>query len=492
MINDIKSQISIITLISKYMKLKKRGRLYWGLCPFHNEKTSSFAVNEDKKIFHCFGCGLSGDCFKFVELIENKSFSEVLNELANNLGIKLKKQPANPINYELILNKCLDFYITQLNNDYYNYLINRNIDPTMISKFQLGYANENTVVNYLYGLFPHNILQEAGIITQNGLDRFRNRIIIPIKNRQNNVIGFSGRTMNDDIKPKYLNSAESDIFKKSLHLFGEQFLNEITKDHIILVEGYMDVIKMHQYGFTNTLGMMGTSLNRGHFLSLFQKKPKIIIMFDGDDAGIRALENNLHILLQSVTPNHHIYVVLLDHKDPDSLLDEVKDSSIMDKYINNALPLDKWINNYILSKPAFSSNYALFLEKIHDLCTYISNQFIREAWSKQWKMINNQFLQKSSLLINKSTELGLILILINNIELLPGIIDKLLNITFKNIIYNNIIQYIMDNITTETPENIKNYIIKTYNLNLNKKCEKFLNDKTLYVYIQDYYNRLGV
>lgn len=490
MIDQIKSQIKITKIIEKYIKLQKKGHLYWGLCPFHGEKTPSFVVNDEKQMFHCFGCGISGDIFKFIQLKENKQFSDILHELADEIGIKIKKTSyKQQTNLEEILNKCTEFYQTQLKNEYYQYFIDRKISPEMIIKFQLGYANNNKSIDYLYEFFSNEDLIKAGIITAHSMDRFRNRIIFPIKNRQNNTIGFSGRTIDNSI-PKYLNSIETEIFKKSLHLFGEQFLHQMNEDFVILVEGYMDVIKMHQHGFSNTLGIMGTNINRGYFISLFQKFSKVIIMLDGDNAGKKALETNLHILLQSVTPNKRIFIVLLNQKDPDSVLDEFG-SEEMTIIINNSIGLEIWINDFILDK--YKHDYAIFLEKTYELSNIILNKFIREAWLKLWRFNYNNGSNKpnNKLLINNYTELNLLNIMICNLNLLQSIIDQLFNFSFKTDKYNEIWQYILDNILHLSLEIIKSHIINNYNLKINNNVQIFLTEKTFFLYIQDYFNKIN-
>lgn len=488
MINEIKSQVKISSLINKWTPLRKKGGLFWGLCPFHGEKTPSFAVNDEKQIFHCFGCGLSGDIFKFLQIKEEKTFGQVVEELANELGIK-KKTRFLSSGVENVLQKALEFYESKLCSEKELIFVQRGISNEMIKKFQLGFSPDNHLLDYLYQFFSHSLITEAGLVNPSGFDPFRNRLIIPIKNRQNNPIGFSGRIVDETTKaPKYINSAETVLFQKNLHLFGEQFMSTMN-DPVILVEGYMDVIQMHQNGFTSTLGIMGTSLNRGHFITLFQKFSHVIIMFDGDSAGKRALENSLHIFLKSVTPHKKISVVELEEKDPDELLIKYGKKK-MESYINNSIPLEFWVEKRIIADYYSYGNKAILLEKISDLSKMINNEFIREAWKNQWKSYKSCVVQSLKIKPEYSEE-KLLSIIVNSLDLVEEIAENVHDISFKSQKFNQIFQYIIDNLFHQSNSEILKYINENMGFRP-KKTPLFVGSKALLIYLQDYYKKINV
>lgn len=483
MIDRIKTQLSPSKVIQRYIELKKKNNLYWGLCPFHKEKTPSFAVNDEKQIFHCFGCGISGDIFKFIQELEQKPFSDVVRVLCEELGIKYSSNASIPTTN--VLQSAMEFYVENLNEDVYRYLENRNIHREMIEKFQIGFAPGNNIIDHLYKIYDAKLVLKSGITTAHGFDRFRNRIIIPIKNRLHKVIGFAGRNLTEEL-PKYINSAETEDFHKNLHLFGEQFLNEsfnlYKHDEAIIVEGYMDVIKMHQYGFVNTFGIMGLGLNQGHFLTLFQKYSKVFLLFDNDNAGKRALHNNINIMLKCITPHKHIFIVeLVDYKDPDELLENLG-ADIMQMNIKGSLNLKDWIYKNIL-RPI--EDHAIYLEKVNELTDYIKNQFVKIAWKKEWRIYTpkHQMTHK----VNKPSEHIILSLILNNLEHVHHILDNLFYIELRDNQLNEIFNYIIEN---PHLENIKNNIKLKFKF-IAQPTSIFLNKEAFAIYIKDYYEKLS-
>jgi DNA primase len=332
-LEEIKSRLDIVDVISEYIPLKRTGQNWRGLCPFHAEKTPSFMVSPSKQIYHCFGCGTGGDIFTFLLKYENLSFQEALNVLAEKAGVTLKKFQKNTAKTgekESILNSNKDaliFYQDSLvkNQKAGRYLAGRGINSKAQKLFFVGYAADSwdALFSYLQKKgYKAEEIKKSGLIargTKNYYDVFRNRIIFPIFNMRGEVVAFGGRVM-DDSMPKYLNSPETPIFNKSRTLYGISHAKEsIKKTGIaILVEGYLDVITAHMYGFSNTVAPLGTALTQDHGKLIKRFAQEVILVFDGDSAGIKAAKNGIGVLLES---GLNIRVLPLpDGEDPDSYL----------------------------------------------------------------------------------------------------------------------------------------------------------------------------
>ncbi len=333
LLEDIKSRLDIIELISDYIELKKSGQNYKAPCPFHSEKTPSFMVSPGKQIFHCFGCGAGGDIFGFVMKYENLNFQEAIKLLAKKAGIKLsgyrlendlaeKKERLYAIQKE-----ALNTFIENLKRSKtaLSYLAQRGIKEEMLQAFSLGYANKEWKA--LYGHlkakgFEDSIIAQSGLIFsgEKGLhDIFRNRIIFPILNIQGDTVAFGGRAI-DDAMPKYLNSPETLLFKKGETLYGLNIAkDEIRKkDYVMIVEGYLDVIMCHQHGFRNVVAPLGTALTTGHFQKLGRFTKKVLLVFDNDAAGVAAAKRSIALLYEY---GFRSKVLLLpEGDDPDSFL----------------------------------------------------------------------------------------------------------------------------------------------------------------------------
>jgi DNA primase len=331
-IEEIKSRIDIVELISDYVPLKKSGQNYKGLCPFHSEKTPSFIVSPLKQIFHCFGCGEGGDIVSFIIKYNNITFSEAIEYLAKRAGLKLtdykwSNQDFNRIQLFRINEDAILYFIKNLksNNDAQNYIKKRGLNEDSIKAFNIGLATDSQDGLYKYLKekgFQDVTIKASGLGVQEGdhfKDFFRRRLIFPIYNSRNEPIAFGGRVMDNSL-PKYINIPETPIFKKSQTLFG---IN-IAKDYIsktgfaIIVEGYIDTITCHQYGFKNTIAPLGTALTQQHLNKLKLFTEKIILTFDSDKAGILAAKRSLKIAANS---NFRARILLLpEGEDPDSFL----------------------------------------------------------------------------------------------------------------------------------------------------------------------------
>ena len=332
-LEEIKERIDIVDFIAGYVQLRKSGQNWKGLCPFHTEKTPSFMVSQAKQIYHCFGCGAGGDVIGFLVNYERMTFPEALQVLAEKTGVKLpvfgqdKKVIEKGEQIRNALASAAEFYTRKLNESgsASAYIKKRGITDESISLFRLGYAPSgwsNLLKHLRQAGFSDTVIKEAGLAVagDKGLyDMFRERIIFPIMGTNGNVIAFGGRAMDDSL-PKYINSPETPVFKKSETLYGLYTAKEAIRqrDYALLVEGYMDVIICHQYGFKNGVAPLGTSLTSGHLLKLRKLTKEVVVIFDGDAAGIAAAKRALPLLAQN--DFHAKILILPDNEDPDSYL----------------------------------------------------------------------------------------------------------------------------------------------------------------------------
>ena len=307
LIEEVRMKNDIVDVISGYVKLTRKGSSYFGLCPFHNEKSPSFSVSPGKQMYYCFGCGAGGNVFTCLMEYENYTFVEALKFLAERAGIELPqieyskeaKEQADLKTRLLEINKqAAKFYYYQLHTSRgaqgLAYLKGRGLSDETIRKFGLGYSDR-------YGDLLYKYLKEKGysdeLLRQSGLfladevhgmqDKFWNRVIYPIMDVNSRVIGFGGRVMGD-AKPKYLNSPETKIFDKSRNLYGLNAARSSRRKNLIICEGYMDVISMHQAGFTNAVASLGTALTSLQASLLKRYTDEVLIIYDSDEAGVRA------------------------------------------------------------------------------------------------------------------------------------------------------------------------------------------------------------
>lgn len=357
------SSHNIITVVSRYVPLNRKGHNYWGRCPFHHEKTPSFAVDEDRQFYHCFGCGESGDVIKFVQKIENIDFMESVSRLADEIKleipsykldneIKALKEKRDKI---LALNRIAAvFYhkklLSEEGKQAYEYLINRGITDRAIKKFALGYSpNFNQLVEFLttQGHIQDDLVT-AGLCAKNKdgkyYDVFGGRLIIPIINNFNEVIGFGGRSLVSTDFAKYRNTSATIVFDKSKTIYA---INELKKakhnaklDYIILCEGYMDVIAMQMAGYNTAVASMGTSLTNEQAKTLHRYAPLVYICYDGDAAGQKATLRGLDILEENGLEVK--VIVLPEGLDPDDVVKKEGAEGFKNQYLEKALPLMKY------------------------------------------------------------------------------------------------------------------------------------------------------
>lgn len=332
-LEEIKSRIDIVDLISEYVHLKRAGQNWRGLCPFHSEKTPSFIVSPAKQIFHCFGCGSGGDIFTFLIRYDNLSFQEAVRALAKRAGVTLRITEGDTIKTgekEILFNlhkDTLNFFkqCLEKNPRALEYLRKRGINSEAQELFSIGYAPKswNALLSYLEGKgYNAETIKKAGLITQGTggyYDTFRDRIIFPIFDLRGNVVAFGGRAM-DDSEPKYLNSPETPIFSKSRVLYGLNLAKDSIKKagYALFMEGYLDVITAHIHGFSNSVAPLGTAITQEHGKLIKRFTEDIVLVFDSDQAGVKAAKNATSILLQS-----GLNVRMLsfpEQDDPDSFL----------------------------------------------------------------------------------------------------------------------------------------------------------------------------
>ncbi len=317
---QIKDRLDIVDVVSEQVILKRNGNHYWGLCPFHKEKTPSFSVNPQLGIYKCFGCGEGGDALSFVMKTQGKDFMEVIKEYAEKFHLEMPQSfgtgTEKGLKEELIkaCTKAAEFYNLRLTKDsesasVLEYLNNRGINNDIIRKFQLGLAPKTSDFYAKFkNEFSDEILEKAGLISQKDgrfYDRFRSRIIIPIHNEFGEVVAFGARALTDDQQPKYLNSSDGPIYNKGKLLYGLYTAKESIKeeDCVVLMEGYFDVISAQAHGIENCVASCGTSLTTDHvkLLSRYTKSRKIFMSFDTDAAGLKATDRNAELIKEAFT-----------------------------------------------------------------------------------------------------------------------------------------------------------------------------------------------
>ena len=337
LIEEVRSRNDIVDVISGYVRLTKKGSTYFGLCPFHNEKTGSFSVSPNKQMYYCFGCGAGGNVFTFLMQYENFSFPEAMEALAERAGIELPKQEmsaqakkeADKRQILLEINKAAGkYYYMLLRSEHgkqaYEYFKKRELSDATMQKFGLGYSDKysDDLYRYLRKLgYDDTILKESGLVSidevRGGHDKFWNRAMFPIMDVHNKVIGFGGRVMGDG-EPKYLNSPETKVFDKSWNLYALNFARQTKKPQMLLCEGYMDVIALHQAGFDNAVASLGTAFTSGHASLLKRYTKEVYLTFDSDGAGIKAALRAIPILKEvGLTAK---VINMKPYKDPDEFI----------------------------------------------------------------------------------------------------------------------------------------------------------------------------
>jgi DNA primase len=337
LVEEVRSRNDIVDVIGGYVRLQKKGSTYFGLCPFHNEKTGSFSVSPNKQMYYCFGCGAGGNVFTFLMQYENFTFTEAMQTLAERAGVSLpaqemttaQKREADRRSQLLEINKeAARYFYGLLRNPRgaraYEYFKKRELSDETMQKFGLGYSDQYSDDLYRYLRkkgYSDDLLKDSGLVTidevRGGHDKFWNRAMFPIMDIHNRVIGFGGRVMGEG-EPKYLNSPETKIFDKSRNLYGLNIARTTRKNQLLLCEGYMDVIALHQAGFDNAVASLGTALTSGHANLLKRYTKEVYLTYDSDGAGVKAALRAIPILKEvGITAK---VINMRPYKDPDEFI----------------------------------------------------------------------------------------------------------------------------------------------------------------------------
>ena len=349
-VEQVRTRSDIVDIISGYVKLQKKGANYFGLCPFHNEKSPSFSVSPQKQMYYCFGCGAGGNAITFVMEYENYTFQEALKILADRAGINLpeveyskeEREKADRRSTLLEINKlAANYFYYQLRQPQgkigYDYFRNRELTDDTIRRFGLGFSNKisDDLYQYLRSKgYTDEILRDSGLVTmeeRGTYDKFWNRVMFPIMDVNNRVIGFGGRVLGDG-KPKYLNSPETLVFDKSRNLYGLNYARTSREHYMLACEGYMDVIAMHQAGFTNAVASLGTAFTPQHAVLLKRYTDTVILTYDSDGAGIKAALRAIPILKEAGISTRVLN--LKPYKDPDEFIKNLGADAFRERIAN--------------------------------------------------------------------------------------------------------------------------------------------------------------
>ena len=403
-IDDLLTRVDIIDVINARVPLKKKGREYIACCPFHNEKTPSFTVSPNKQFYHCFGCGVHGSAISFLMEYEHLEFVESIETLADSLGIPVprekggnapsKEQQKRVKDLFTLMEEANDFYQVQLkaSKPAIDYLQGRELSGEVSKQFNIGFAPEGwtnlsqaMAKNYSQqqlidsGLLIHNDDDPKNIKTY---DRYRNRIMFPIRNRKGQVIGFGGRVLGDDV-PKYINSPETTLFHKGSELYGLYEARKFTKklERIVVVEGYMDVIALAQFGVSYAVATLGTATTSSHIKQLFRAVPEVIFCFDGDRAGREAAWRALNNALPEIQDGKEIrFLFLPDGEDPDTQIRKIGKEAFEKSFVDDALSLTDYFVESLHQQNNISSGEgkARFHEEAINYLKNIPDTFIKD------------------------------------------------------------------------------------------------------------------
>ncbi|MEG1067233.1 MAG: DNA primase [Anaerovoracaceae bacterium] len=482
-IEDLKNQINIVDVIGRVVPLKKTGSNHKGVCPFHNEKTPSFVVSEQKQFFTCFGCGAKGDAIEFVKRYYNLEFSEAVEKIATENGITLEKNAYDnnrEIYYDINKQAASFFYkaFSEKANKGYSYMKNRGFDDNILKKYGVGYADEEWDSLYKYFMSKEvNVdhLVELGLVSLSKgkyYDKFRNRVIFPIISTNGKVIGFGGRAIGDD-NPKYLNSAESKIFQKKNNLYGFNISRqEVGKEgQAILVEGYMDTVSLYQFGVRNVVASLGTALTENQAKLLKRYTNQVILSYDSDNAGQAATLRGLDILSREGCKVKVLQVD--DGKDPDEFIRKNGKNAFI-KLIDNALPLIDYKLENIKEGIDFSQNEGKidYLKKATEILKTISpieNDIYIQKLSKELKIsegaIRMEILGKDSKVSQDHENTRWQTEVASDIETVTILEKNILKIVFTNDKYIEKVSLDREILQSDFSNKIFELVVEEYNKN---------------------------
>ncbi len=364
-LDTLLDRVDIVDVVDRRVKLKKTGKNYSALCPFHDEKTPSFSVNPDKQFYYCFGCGAGGNALGFVMDYENLEFPQAVDNLAATVGLEVPREESSERDQQRreqhqalydLLDKAAQWYGQQLRRHpearrAVDYLKQRGLSGEIAARFDLGFAPpgwDNLMKALAQDDAGRNALTEAGLLVQNDAgrryDRFRDRVIFPIRDQRGRVIAFGGRVLGDD-KPKYLNSPETPVFHKGRELYGlyQARKHNRSLQRILVVEGYMDVIALAQHDINYAVATLGTATSETHLQRIFRMVPEVVFCFDGDEAGRKAAQRAMEATLPNMEDGRQArFLFLPDGEDPDTLV-RARGADHLLHLIDNAMPLEDFL-----------------------------------------------------------------------------------------------------------------------------------------------------
>lgn len=390
--DELRTRLSIVDVVGRRVPLVKKGQNYWGCCPFHNEKTPSFSVNEEKGFYHCFGCGEHGDIISFTMKSNNMDFVEAIKELANQAGIKMpeykpksSEQVAREENYFQIVEAAAKIYQQKLfepdGKFALDYIRGRGFSDDMIKKYRLGYAPKNNFITNKFANVKQDKLLSIGLCKRGeyGMyDFFRDKLMFPIFNAHGQVVAFSGRSL-DGSDPKYINTADTELFHKRKTIFGLNFARDAIHraNRSIIVEGQIDAIQMQSNGFPETVAPLGTALTEDHIAILCKSNRNIIFCFDGDSAGQKAASRACDIFMPFLRDNSDVkFAFVTGGKDPDEVLKKYG-ADAMRKIIDDATSLTDFLwkitnETFLVSTPGGRAQAEKFLKQKTDKITDVA------------------------------------------------------------------------------------------------------------------------
>ncbi len=518
-LDEIKTRLKVSVVVSKFVVLKKRGKEFVGLSPFKNEKTPSFTVNDEKEFYHCFATSEHGNIFDFVMKIQNLRFGEVVKHLAQLAGMQpymFSKQDEEREKkwkeYQSIFSQYVDFYHNELlKNENYSvardYLKNRSLTKAEVKKFKIGYIQKNpNFYEKLKDNYSQQTLVETGLFyldekKNTCVERFRGRLIFPINNISGQPIGLGGRIIeNLDYLAKYINSPETNFFKKGSNLYNLDLARKLSNkiDHIYLVEGYMDVVGLSKNGVNNAVANLGTSLTDKQIFTLNQFFDDIIICFDGDESGYKAALRAAENSIRELKPEKQIsFLFLPDKEDPDSYVNKNGKTNFIDFTKKSKLSIHQFIFNHYKKqtennpsslaifekklrtiantiKDDFIKKYVLeyFLEKIAELTPHL-NQNNKKFFVKRTKSLDRTkkfFNESQSLTGVELKEFSLLYLVLNNLDLLQSNIQLIENVKFFTDVNKKIFELIINKLRSNEKVEIVDLKIDNHLL---EKINKF-------------------
>ena len=378
-IDNLLTRVDIVEIVDARVSLKKAGRDFKACCPFHSEKTPSFVVSREKQLYHCFGCGASGSVIRFLMDYDHMEFVEAVEDLAKSAGVSVPYETRSGKRYERqskdstslyeLMEKVAQFYSLQLRKHAQkdcavNYLKNRGLTGAVAKDFEIGFAPsgwDNLSKEFLSPEFQKQLVDTGMLVRKDSgqvYDRFRNRIMFPIRDRRGRVVAFGGRVIVEEDMPKYLNSPETEIFHKSYELYGlNALLNNSgnNNNNILVVEGYMDVVSLSQHGVNNAVATLGTAITEHHVQTLVKHADVVVFCFDGDEAGKKAAWRALDVSLPRLSKGTQFkFMFLPDGEDPDSMVGRVGAEEFY-QMVGQAMPLSDFLIEHLLKQADYRS-----------------------------------------------------------------------------------------------------------------------------------------